>query len=100
VFYDCQNLYQKSRFQRKRSCAHPATQKTPQSNVKPIWLHFWRNVKASLKRVDREDECMVISTWRSREDWNAWLNNEERATIQSEIDLLLGLETDYAVYEV
>ncbi|MFT5697684.1 MAG: heme-degrading monooxygenase HmoA [Desulforhopalus sp.] len=54
----------------------------------------------TLKRVDRDDECMVISTWRSLEDWNAWLNNEERATIQSEIDLLLGLETDYAVYEV
>ncbi|MFT5727613.1 MAG: heme-degrading monooxygenase HmoA [Desulforhopalus sp.] len=54
----------------------------------------------TLKRVDREDECMVISTWRSLDDWNAWLNNQERATIQSEIDLLLGLETDYAVYEV
>jgi heme-degrading monooxygenase HmoA len=54
----------------------------------------------TLKRVDREDECMVISTWRSVDDWNAWLNNQERATIQSEIDLLLGLETDYAVYEV
>ena len=54
----------------------------------------------TLKRVDREDECMVISTWRTLDDWNAWLNNPERATIQSEIDLLLGLETDYAVYEV
>jgi heme-degrading monooxygenase HmoA len=54
----------------------------------------------TLKRVDRADECMVISTWRSLEDWNAWLNNQERATIQSEIDLLLGLETDYSVYEV
>ncbi len=54
----------------------------------------------TLKRVDREDECMVISTWRSLEDWNAWLNNEERIAIQSEIDLLLGAETDYSVYEV
>ncbi|BHH85548.1 antibiotic biosynthesis monooxygenase family protein [Desulforhopalus sp. 52FAK] len=54
----------------------------------------------TLKRVDREDECMVISTWQSIEDWNAWLNNEERATIQCEIDLLLGQETDYSVYEV
>ena len=54
----------------------------------------------TLKRVDREDECMVISTWRSIDDWNTWLNNQERATIQSEIDLLLGLETDYSVYEV
>lgn len=54
----------------------------------------------TLKRVDRKDECMVISTWRSLEDWNAWLNNEERQAIQNEIDLLLGAETDYAVYEV
>lgn len=54
----------------------------------------------TLKRVDRQDECMVISTWQSIDDWNAWLNNEERATIQSEIDILLGHETDYAVYEV
>lgn len=54
----------------------------------------------TLKRVDRGDECMVISTWRSLEDWNAWVNNEERITIQSEIDLLLGTETEYSVYEV
>lgn len=54
----------------------------------------------TLKRVDRKDECMVISTWRSLEDWSAWLNDEERIAIQSEIDLLLGEETDYAAYEV
>ncbi|MGW8192945.1 MAG: antibiotic biosynthesis monooxygenase family protein [Desulforhopalus sp.] len=54
----------------------------------------------TLRRVDREGECMVISTWRSIEDWNAWINNEERIAIQSEIDLLLGAETEYAVYEV
>jgi len=54
----------------------------------------------TLKRVDREEECLVISTWRSLEDWNAWLNNEERATIQSEIDVLLGRDTTYSVYEV
>lgn len=54
----------------------------------------------TLKRVDKKDECMVISTWRSMEDWNAWLKNEERVTIQNEIDLLLGQKTDYAAYEV
>lgn len=54
----------------------------------------------TLRRVDRDDECMVISTWRSLEDWNAWLSNEERMSIQAEIDLLLGEETEYAVYEV
>jgi heme-degrading monooxygenase HmoA len=52
----------------------------------------------TLRRVDREDECMVISTWRSLDDWNAWLNNEQRTSIQSEIDTLLGEKTEYAVY--
>jgi len=54
----------------------------------------------TLKRVDGEDECMVISTWRSLDDWNAWLNNEQRTSIQNEIDTLLGEETEYAVYAV
>lgn len=54
----------------------------------------------TLKRVDQKDECMVISTWRSLEDWNAWVNNSERIAIQDEIDRLLGEKTEYSVYEV
>jgi heme-degrading monooxygenase HmoA len=54
----------------------------------------------TLKRVDRQDESMVVSTWRSLEDWNAWVNNSERVAIQNEIDRLLGEKTEYAVYEV
>ena len=54
----------------------------------------------TLRRVDTEDECMVISTWRSLEDWNAWLHNEQRINIQDDIDSLLGEKTDYSVYEV
>lgn len=53
----------------------------------------------TLRRVDRNDECMVISTWRSAEDWDKWVKNEKRQTIQNEIDQLLGKETEYAVYE-
>ena len=53
----------------------------------------------TLRRLDEPDECVVISTWRSLEDWESWYNNEERISIQSEIDLLLGEETDYAIYE-
>jgi len=53
----------------------------------------------TLRRIDQPDECMVISTWRSLQDWENWLKNEERISIQSEIDLLLGKETEYAVYE-
>lgn len=53
----------------------------------------------TLKRIDRSNECMVISTWRSVEDWNNWVNNDKRLKIQTEIDQLLGQETEYAVYE-
>jgi heme-degrading monooxygenase HmoA len=53
----------------------------------------------TLKRIDKPNECMVISTWRSVEDWNKWVNNENRVKIQTEVDQLLGQETEYAVYE-
>ena len=43
---------------------------------------------------------MVVSTWRSLEDWNAWVNNQDRIAIQNDIDGLLGEKTEYAVYEV
>lgn len=54
----------------------------------------------TLKRLDRDDECMVISTWRSQDDWNAWFSNEQRIKIQNEIDKLLGEKTEYAIYEI
>ncbi len=53
----------------------------------------------TLKRLDKPDECMVISTWRSIDDWNDWVKNEKRIAIQNEIDALLGSETDYEIYE-
>ena len=54
----------------------------------------------TLRRKDRPGECMVISTWRSMEDWNAWAKNPDRINIQQNIDQLLGQTTEYAVYEV
>jgi heme-degrading monooxygenase HmoA len=53
----------------------------------------------TLKRLDKSNESMVISTWRSIEDWNNWIKNEKRIAIQSEIDSLIGDETEYAIYE-
>jgi len=53
----------------------------------------------TLRRVDVPDECMVISTWRTVEDWKAWVKNEKRIAVQNEIDRLLGEETEYAIYE-
>ncbi len=53
----------------------------------------------TLKRIDKNDEVMVISTWRSVADWNNWVNNERRMVVQGEIDALLSTETEYAIYE-
>ncbi|MDR3629672.1 MAG: antibiotic biosynthesis monooxygenase [Desulfocapsaceae bacterium] len=53
----------------------------------------------TLQRIDKTNESMVISTWRSVGDWNNWVNNPRRLELQTKIDQLLGTETDYAVYE-
>lgn len=52
----------------------------------------------TLRRIDKPGESMVISTWRSVEDWNNWVNNEQRLAVQNKIDQLLGEETEYAIY--
>ncbi len=53
----------------------------------------------SLKSAVRPDEYLVISTWDSPESWKAWLGSKERATIQDQIDALLGAKTEYEMYE-
>ena len=52
----------------------------------------------TLKRIDNRDENLVISSWRSLEEWNRWLDDPKRAEIQVQIDMLLGQETKYAIY--
>lgn len=52
----------------------------------------------TLKRLDQPGSCVVISVWNSKEDWENWLKNKERADVQAEIDRLLGTETQYEVY--
>ena len=53
----------------------------------------------TLKRVDKPDESLVVSKWRSVHYWNQWLQSEERSEIQIKIDELLGEETQYEIYE-
>jgi len=53
----------------------------------------------TLRRVDRPGECLVISTWKSVNDWDAWFKNPTRLAIQAQIDLLLGAATTYEVYD-
>ena len=49
--------------------------------------------------LDCPGEYMVISTWNSLDDWNRWLNSEQRMGIQKQVDDLLGEKTQYRLYE-
>jgi len=48
----------------------------------------------TLKGISDPDEFMVISTWNSLEDWNAWDNNPARKEIQAKIDVILKEKTN------
>jgi heme-degrading monooxygenase HmoA len=52
----------------------------------------------TLRNLDNPTEFLVISTWRSSEDWQKWLVSEDRKAIQAKIDGLLGGETDYDIF--
>jgi heme-degrading monooxygenase HmoA len=49
--------------------------------------------------LDCEGEYLVISAWNTLEDWNKWMNSEERLAIQKNVDELLGEKTVYRFYE-
>ncbi len=49
--------------------------------------------------LDCTGEYLVITTWNSLEDWNKWMNSDERMAIQHKVDELLGEQTQYRYYE-
>ena len=83
--------------------------RVPQDKAKAM-IPLFRQMRASaatqpgyitgetLRNMDNPDEFIVISTWQSSEDWNKWLQSDERNEVQSKIDDLLGGETHYDIY--
>jgi heme oxygenase (mycobilin-producing) len=53
----------------------------------------------SLVNTVDPEEHLVISTWASVEDWNAWFFNPLREELQLELDELLEEGSQYAVYQ-
>ena len=49
--------------------------------------------------MDCPGEYLVISTWNSLDDWNRWLQSEQRIALQEQIDDLLGEITQFRIYE-
>lgn len=52
----------------------------------------------TLRNVENSEDTLVISTWQSVDNWNAWLASKQRAVIQEKIDTLLGQKTEYSIY--
>jgi heme-degrading monooxygenase HmoA len=47
---------------------------------------------------DNPEDVVVISKWNSIDDWNSWNQSSERASVQKEIDELLGEPTIYEIF--
>ena len=53
----------------------------------------------TLHSIDSPGEIVVISTWQTVDEWRNWVANKERLKIQDQIDMLLGKNTRYEVYQ-
>ena len=52
----------------------------------------------TMRRLDRPDEFLVISSWQTSDDWENWVKSDERMEVQAKIDALLGGKTEYEIY--
>jgi heme-degrading monooxygenase HmoA len=53
----------------------------------------------TMRRIDQPGEIMVISKWKTRQDWQRWFESAERTRVQRQIDELLGVPTTYEMYD-
>jgi len=53
----------------------------------------------TLRSVEDPSIHLVISTWKSIEDWNNWINTPERKAFQQKIDAILEEPTKIAPYK-
>jgi heme-degrading monooxygenase HmoA len=53
----------------------------------------------TLKNIDKPEEHMIISTWETVDDWNAWFQGKDRRDLQGQVDSLVGERTQYSIYK-
>lgn len=52
----------------------------------------------TMRNINDSSEYVVISTWKSVEDWERWFQNQARIDIEYRIDSVLGHQTKYMVF--
>lgn len=50
------------------------------------------------KPIDNSCELTSVSAWFSLEDWNVWLESDERRQVQEKIDNIPGVTSEYTIY--
>ena len=53
----------------------------------------------TLIRIDRPSVSLVISKWKSLAAWERWFGMAERESVQRQIDELIGVATEYEIYD-
>lgn len=53
----------------------------------------------TLRSIENPQEFLVISTWRSFEDWQKWFDSRQRKELHSKVDTLLESGTTYEAYQ-
>ena len=53
----------------------------------------------ALSNIDHPEQYLVISTWNSPEEWQAWKASKKRVELQAKIDKLLDGKTQYDLYQ-
>ena len=53
----------------------------------------------TLRSIEEPSLHLVISTWKSIEDWNNWINTPERKAFQQKIDTILEEPTKITPYK-
>ena len=53
----------------------------------------------TLRNIAFPEECLVVSTWETLNDWKKWLNSKKRTELNKKIEKLTGEKTDYNIYE-
>jgi len=53
----------------------------------------------TLRSIEDSSVHLVISTWKSIEDWNKWIDSPERKAVESQLDAILSEPTIMAPYQ-
>lgn len=54
--------------------------------------------RSTYSSLNDPGECIVISEWKTADDWVEWMNRKKIQNIQWDIDSILGEKTFFEVY--